>query len=91
MALRQNPLVGVLLTPIITKDTVSLDALRGQTLAVDGNATFRVFENVVLNVTISGFTITNGLGGILNTGGLTLSDSIVSNSRTFGANGGGIE
>ena len=36
-ALRQNPLVGVLLTPIITKDTVSLDALRGQRLAVDGN------------------------------------------------------
>jgi flap endonuclease-1 len=29
--------VGVLLTPIITKDTIALDALRGQTLAVDGN------------------------------------------------------
>jgi flap endonuclease-1 len=29
--------VGVLLTPIITKDTIELDALRGQTLAVDGN------------------------------------------------------
>jgi flap endonuclease-1 len=29
--------MGVLLTPIITKDTVSLDALRGQRLAVDGN------------------------------------------------------
>jgi flap endonuclease-1 len=29
--------VGVLLTPIITKDTITLDALRGQTLAVDGN------------------------------------------------------
>src|SRR5258706_7121357 len=29
--------VGVLLTPIITKETTALDALRGQTLAVDGN------------------------------------------------------
>src|SRR5262245_49455477 len=29
--------VGVVLTPIITKDTISLDALRGRTLAVDGN------------------------------------------------------
>ena len=33
----QNRAVGVLLTPIVTKDTISLDALRGQTLAVDGN------------------------------------------------------
>src|SRR5580765_2086966 len=30
--------VGVVLTPIITKDTIALDALRGRTLAVDGNA-----------------------------------------------------
>ena len=29
--------MGILLTPIITKDTIALDALRGQTLAVDGN------------------------------------------------------
>jgi flap endonuclease-1 len=29
--------VGVLLTPIITRDTIALDALRGKTLAVDGN------------------------------------------------------
>jgi flap endonuclease-1 len=29
--------VGVLLTPIITRDTIALDALRGRTLAVDGN------------------------------------------------------
>ncbi|PYR09470.1 MAG: hypothetical protein DMF99_15275 [Acidobacteria bacterium] len=29
--------MGVLLTPIITKDTIALDALHGQTLAVDGN------------------------------------------------------
>src|SRR5882672_1266688 len=33
----QNPTVGVLLTPIIIKDTVSLEALHGQRLAVDGN------------------------------------------------------
>ena len=29
--------MGVVLTPIITKDTIALDSLRGQTLAVDGN------------------------------------------------------
>src|SRR6478672_2892595 len=29
--------VGVVLTPIITKDTIDLDALRGRTLSVDGN------------------------------------------------------
>jgi flap endonuclease-1 len=29
--------MGVLLTPIIAKDTIALDALRGQMLAVDGN------------------------------------------------------
>src|SRR5262249_46771080 len=67
-------------------------------LAVNGNATFRVFENFASKITISGFTITNGLaadgnegGGILNHGGLTLSDSIVSNSVAFSsASGGGI-
>jgi len=34
---RNESPVGVFLTPIITKDTVALDALDGQTLAVDGN------------------------------------------------------
>src|SRR5947208_4092367 len=29
--------MGVVLTPIITKETISLSALRGRTLAVDGN------------------------------------------------------
>src|SRR4030095_5166101 len=29
--------MGVLLTPIVTKDVISLDALGGRTLAVDGN------------------------------------------------------
>jgi hypothetical protein len=63
-------------------------------LAVNGNATSRVFENFASNVTISGFTITNGFssnnlgGGILNHGGLTLSDSIINNS--LAVSGGGI-
>lgn len=30
--------MGVLLTPIVTKETIALSALRGRTLAVDGNA-----------------------------------------------------
>jgi len=72
-------------------------------LAVDGNGTFRVLENFASNVTFSGFTITNGLpftgdnnggGGILNHGGLTLSDSSILNNNAGGtppgANGGGI-
>jgi len=29
--------MGVILTPIITKETISLSALRGRTLAVDGH------------------------------------------------------
>ena len=33
-----TPPVGVVLTPIITKETLALSALRGRTLAVDGNA-----------------------------------------------------
>jgi len=66
-------------------------------LAINGNATFRVFENFASNVTISGLTITNGFttdgiyggGGILNHAGLTFSSSsIVSN--VGGAYGGGI-
>ena len=58
-----------------------------------------MFENFASNVTISGFTITdgypfdnNGGGGILNHGGLSLNDSIVSNSATPYGNqpGGGV-
>jgi hypothetical protein len=69
-------------------------------LAVNGNATFRVFENFTSDVTISGLTITNGFtadanggGGILNHGGLTVSDSsLVSNSVAIvpTSSGGGI-
>jgi Right handed beta helix region len=69
-------------------------------LAVNGNHTFRVFENFASGVTISTLTITNGFaadnnggGGVLNHGGLTLGDSIVSNCATPRGNnqeGGGI-
>src|SRR5215471_1783238 len=38
-------------------------------LAVNGNATFRVFDNFASNVTISGFTITNGFSNDYNGGG----------------------
>ena len=60
-------------------DNVTINGPGAENLAVDGNATDRVFENFASNVTISGFTITNGRatdgnggGGILNHGGLTL-------------------
>jgi hypothetical protein len=79
---------------------VTINGPGAANLALNGNATFRVFENFASNVTISGFTITNGLaadnnggGGILNHGGLTVSESIVSNCATpAGSNqqGGGI-
>ncbi len=64
-------------------------------LSIDGNGTFRVFDNLISGVSISGFSITNGSapgdngGGIFNEGGnsatLRLSDCIVSgNSADFG-------
>ncbi len=64
-------------------------------LAVDGNGTFRVFDNLTSGVSISGFSITNGSapgdngGGVFSEGGdsatLRLSDCIVSgNSADFG-------
>ena len=54
-------------------DNVTINGPGAGNLAVDGNATFRVFDNFVRDVTISGFTITNGRsdgdgGGILNAG-----------------------
>ncbi len=68
---------------------VTINGPGAGSLAVNGNRTFRVFENFASNVTISGFTITNGRdadgnggGGILNHGGLTLSENIVSNSTS---------
>jgi hypothetical protein len=61
-----------------------------ENLAVNGSATFTVFENLASNVTISGLTITNGNGGgIVNRiGALTLSASIVVGN--VGTDGGGI-
>ena len=41
---------------------VTIDGPGAANLAVNGNATFRVFDNFASNVTISGLTITNGLG-----------------------------
>jgi hypothetical protein len=73
-------------------------------LTVNGNAASRVFENFASDVTISGFTVTNGLpptgdnnggGGILNHGGLTLMGTTILNNNAGGhqplnAGGGGI-
>jgi hypothetical protein len=68
------------------------------TLAVNGNATFRVFENFAQDVTISDVTITNGVsgvgGGIHNVGGgvccatLTVTNSTISGNSAN--QGGGI-
>ena len=82
---------------------VTISGPGAASLAVNGNATFRVFENFASNVTISGLTITNGFvaggaqgvdgAGILNHGGLTLSNCTVSaNVATPGCcgSGGGI-
>jgi len=85
---------------------VTINGPGAEDLAVNGNATSRVFENFASDATISGLTITNGLatfrllayfggGGILNHGGLTLSGtSILSNNVNSGgffvAFGGGI-
>ena len=65
------------------------------TLAVNGNHTSRVFDNMVRNVTISGLSITNGSitttggGGIFNDGGnsatLTLNNcTVTGNDAEFG-------
>lgn len=80
---------------------VTINGPGAENLAVDGNAAFRVFENFASDVIISGFTITNGLppagdsnggGGILNHGGLTVNNSsIVSNHAGASPSvGGGI-
>jgi hypothetical protein len=82
----------------VTRNNVTVNGPGAENLVINGNATSRVFNNFGLNVTIFGFTITNGGvgdgtggGGIRNQGELTLRDSIVSNSNTVnGVNGGGI-
>jgi hypothetical protein len=82
---------------------VTINGPGAGTLAVNGNAASRVFENFAKDATISGFTITNGFtsdtnggGGILNHGELTLSGTSIrgNNTGTCGAwcvgSGGGI-
>jgi hypothetical protein len=80
--------------------TVTINGPGAGNLVVNGNLTFRVFENFAPNVTISGLTITNGLpvdgnggGGILNHGGIILSNSRIVGNRAgneWGDIGGGI-
>jgi hypothetical protein len=74
---------------------VTINGPGAGTLAINGNATFRVFENFAADVTISGFTITNGHfpvgspgGGIFNHGGLTVGDSSVTANDGTGINNG---
>jgi hypothetical protein len=71
---------------------VTINGLGAGDLSVDGNAAHRVFENFAANVTISGLTITNGLpplpdtnggGGILNHGDLTLIGTSIVNNHAF--------
>jgi hypothetical protein len=74
---------------------VAINGPGDTSLTIDGNGTFRVFDNLTSGATIAGFTITNGSapgdsgGGVFNEGGnsatLRLSDCIVSgNSADFG-------
>jgi len=84
---------------------ITISGPGAQNLAVNGNAASRVFENFASDVTISGFTVTNGLpatgdnnggGGILSHGGLTLIGTSILNNNAGGlfpppnAGGGGI-
>ncbi len=75
---------------------VTINGPGAGSLVIDGDGTFRVFDNLISGVTIFGFTITNGSapgdngGGVFNEGGnsstLRLSNCIVSgNSADFGA------
>jgi hypothetical protein len=48
----------------ISTPDITINGPGAGTLAINGNATFRVFENLASNVTISGFTITNGVSGL---------------------------
>jgi CSLREA domain-containing protein len=64
-----------------------------QAAPTQGTATDRVFNISTGTVTISGLTVSNGSaasgGGIFNSGGLTLNNSVVS-GNTSAADGGGI-
>ena len=74
--------------------SVTINGPGAGTLAVNGNGTFRAFVIFASDVTISGFTITNGFandgnggGGINNLNGTT---TTVSNCNISGNFGGGI-
>jgi hypothetical protein len=80
--------------------SVTINGPGAGTLAVNGNGTFRVFENFASDVTVSGITITNGFvlsfgGGISSDGGgtLTVTNSVISGNITgnpdLGGSGGG--
>lgn len=73
---------------------VTINGPGAGSLAVNGNAASRVFENFASDVTISGFTVTNGLpstgdnnggGGILSHGGLTIIGTSILNNNAGGA------
>src|SRR5215472_11552732 len=84
----------------VTHD-VTINGPGAATLAVNGNATLRVFHIVASNVTISGLTITNGLGNNANNtdggggifiesnAGLTMSNSTLNNNSASGVGSGG--
>ena len=91
---------GVSGTILLTSDelqishSVTINGPGAGTLAINGNGTFRVFVIFASDVTISGFTITNGFvndgnggGGINNLNGTT---TTVSNCSISGNFGGGI-
>ena len=77
---------------------ITINGPGAASLSIDGNATFRVFDNLTSGVSISGFRITNGSapgnngGGIFHEGGnsatLRVSDCTVSGNSA--ALGGGI-
>jgi hypothetical protein len=63
--------------------SVTINGPGAGTLAINGNATFLVFGIFASDVTISDFTITNGLGGISNGPGTTTTVSNCSISGNF--------
>ena len=100
-------LTGAIGTAILTPsglaitNPVTINGPGPRTLGVTGRTAARVFRVTSANVTISGLGIVNGKvtndqgGAISNTGGLTLTECIISNSvatgnTTTAGNGGGV-
>jgi len=69
---------------------VSITGPGAGSLAVNGNAISPVFENSAANVTISGFTITNGSVGISNNGENNIATLTITNCTVSGNSGVGI-